>query len=145
MEKKKKVTKSNKTKKTIKKEPVKKPLNKVDLKKETKYVWAYAKYVDISAQKLRLIVDKIRSKDTETALSILLFLRKRGTRPVMKLLNSAIANATNNFEMDKKNLVIDKIFVDDAPIYKRWTAGSRGRYEKTLRRNSHISICLKEK
>ena len=127
--------------KKVKRSVVKKP---VETKKvETKLISAHGRYVDMSAQKVRLVVNLIRGRNALNSVSILSETNKAAVRPVLKVLNSAIANAKNNFEIDEKNLVVTEAFVNDAPVYKRWKAGSRGRYQKILRRNCHITVILK--
>jgi len=108
-------------------------------------VFAYGKYFRTSAQKARLVVDLIKGKNTIEALSILKFTNKRAVEYVKKVLDSAIANAVNNFQLDKKNLYIKIIQVDDAPIIKRGRSGSRGRYQPILKRNCHITIGLESR
>lgn len=120
-------------------------LKKVKKQKEEKKIEAHARYIEQSAQKLRLVADLIRGKDVEKALEILNFTNKAAVRPIKKLLKSAVANAENNFEMNLENLKIYEVYVNEAPTYKRGRAGSRGRYEKILKRNSHISIKLTNK
>ena len=105
-----------------------------------KIVLAKSKYVDRTARKVRLVVDLIRGKNALEALEIVKFSNKAAGEPVFKTIKSAIANATNNFGMDKKELVIVQAMVDDAPVFKRGKAVSRGRYHQILRRNSHITI-----
>jgi len=117
------------------------------LKKDDKdkIVYAREKYIQMSARKARLIIDLVRGEDALEAVSKLVFVRKRGALIIKKVIESAIANAVNNFEMDKDKLIIAEAFVNDAPIFKRWRAGSRGRYKKILKRNCHIVIGLKAK
>jgi large subunit ribosomal protein L22 len=118
---------------------------KITSNKDTKIVFAKAKYINMSARKVRLVVDLVRGKNALEAVHILDFINKRAALPVKKAINSAISNADNNFEFDKKSLIIAEAFVDDAPIFKRGRAGSRGRYQKLLKRNCHIIIGVAEK
>jgi large subunit ribosomal protein L22 len=105
-----------------------------------KIVLAKSKYIDRTSRKVRLVVDLIRGKKALEALDIVKFSNKAAGEPVFKTVKSAIANASNNFGMDKKDLVIVQAFVDDAPVFKRGKAVSRGRYHQILRRNCHITI-----
>lgn len=109
-----------------------------------KIVYAKNKYVNTSARKTRLLADLIRGKDIETAINLLKFSNKGVATEVLKTLNSAIANAVFNNDMDKKNLEVIEVFVDEAPTFKRGKAVSRGRYHKILKRNCHINIGVAE-
>lgn len=111
---------------------------------EKKIVYAKAKYVKGSAQKARLVIDLVRGKNARESVNRLAFVRKRAAKLVSKVIESAIANAVNNFDMDDENLKIVEAQVNEAPIFKRGRAGSRGRYKKILKRNSHIIIGLQE-
>jgi len=116
--------------------------NKLD---EKRIVYAKARYIPGSPRKARLVVDLIRGRNAEEVLLELDFIRKRASRIVQKVIKSAVANAVNNFEMDRKNLVVVDAYVDKAPTYKRGRAGSRGRYKKILKRNSNIVVGVAEK
>jgi len=106
----------------------------------TKVVYAKNKYVDKTARKVRLLVDLVRGKKVAEAMALLQFSNKSASENVIKTLKSAVANATNNFGMNKNDLVVLKAFVDEAPTFKRGRAVSRGRYHQILKRNSHITI-----
>jgi large subunit ribosomal protein L22 len=105
---------------------------------------AKAKYIRISPKKIRLVVDVVRGMKTEKAIEALKFMNKRSAKPVMKLINSAIANAEHNFELDKDNLFIKEIRVDEAPTLKRWMPRAHGRATTIRKRNSHINLILSE-
>jgi large subunit ribosomal protein L22 len=107
-------------------------------------VTAKARYIRMSPRKVRLVVDVIRGLDVVSALDQLNFMNKRARLPVMKLLNSAIANAENNFELDKNNLYIKEIRVDEGPTLRRWRPRAFGRAAPIRKRTSHISIVLAE-
>lgn len=113
---------------------------KQEEKEDNRIVYAYEKYIPISARKARLVIDLIRGQNALDAVSRLKFLRKKAALATKKAIESAIANAVHNFEIDKKRLVIVEAFVDVAPTFKRGRAGSRGRYKKILKRNCHITI-----
>jgi large subunit ribosomal protein L22 len=107
-------------------------------------IHASAKYVPIAPQKVRLVLDLVRGKDVDEALDILQFNQKRASRPVAKLINSAIANAEENFGLNRQDLYIHRIAADKAPTRKWRRFGARGRFKPLLRRSSHISIVLRE-
>jgi len=107
-------------------------------------VTAKLKYLRISPRKVRLVADLIRGKKIEEAQAILKFAKKRGTHPLFKLLNSAVANAKNNFQLDPKNLYISKITVDEGQKYKRWMPRARGAAYEIQKKTSHITIVLAE-
>jgi len=107
-------------------------------------ITAKLKHLRISARKVRLVVDLIRGKKVEEAKTILNFMTKRGGIPVLKLLNQAIANAKNNFQLDPANLFIAEIKVDDGPKLKRWRARARGQAYEIQKKTSHVSLVLDE-
>jgi len=106
---------------------------------------AKLRYVRISPRKARQIVDLIRGKDTNSAVSILRFSRKKPAKIVKKVLDSAIANATQTGEIDPDSLYVKKAFVDQGPMMKRFRAAPMGRAHMYRRRTSHITIILDEK
>ena len=105
---------------------------------------AKLKHLRIAPRKVRLVADLIRFKRCSVAIAILKFTPKRATVPMLKLLNSAIANAKNNFELDEKNLYISKITVDEGPKLKRWRPRAMGRAYPIQKKTSHINMVLKE-
>ena len=98
----------------------------------------------MAPRKVRLVVDLVRGKKTDKAQNILSFGKRAAAVPVLKLLNSAIANAKNNFQLDPDNLYIFKITVDGGPILKRWRARSRGQAFEIQKKTSHVTIVLEE-
>jgi len=108
-------------------------------------VKAELKYCPISPQKMRLVLDLIRGKNAEEAISRLAFVDKKSAKPVQKLISSAIANAENNFGLTRKNLFIHTISADAAPLRKWRRFGARGRFKPILRRSSHVNVVLREK
>lgn len=106
---------------------------------------AVAKYIRISPNKARQVVDLIRGKDVNEALAILRFLPKRAAKPVEKCLRSAIANAEHNYDLDVDNLYISKICVDQGPTLKRYRPRAFGRADLMRRRTSHITVVVREK
>ena len=99
-------------------------------------------YLRIAPRKVRLIADLIRSMDVKEAEIQLKFMPKRASVPLLKLLNSAIANARNNFSLEKDILYIKKIMVNEGPPFKRWRAGARGRAFLISKRTSYINLVL---
>ncbi|MBN4089585.1 50S ribosomal protein L22 [Mycoplasma enhydrae] len=98
----------------------------------------------ISPRKARLVADLIRYQSATRALVILQTTNKKASAIILKLLNSAIANATNNNGMDATKLFITKILVNDGPTLKRYQPHSRGRAFPILKRTSHFYIELAE-
>jgi large subunit ribosomal protein L22 len=105
---------------------------------------AVAKYVRISPQKARLVVDLIRGKKVEDADTKLGFTDKRAARIVRKVLKSAMANAAQNPNIDEDVLYVREIFVDQGPVLKRWRARAQGRAASIRKRTSHITVILDE-
>lgn len=108
-------------------------------------VRAKAKFIRMSPRKLRLVIDLIRGLDVEEATSQLRFMAKAGAGPVLKLLNSCVANAVNNFKLKRENLYIKTVTVDGGPVLKRWQPRAFGRATPIRKRSSHILIILAEK
>lgn len=107
-------------------------------------VKAKARFIRQSPQKTRLVVDVIRGMKIEKALDQLTFINKKAALSVKKLLNSAIANAVNNFDLDRDNLFVKSISVDESSILKRWMPRAHGRATPKYKRTSHINITLGE-
>ena len=106
---------------------------------------AHARYVRISSRKVQIVIDLIRGKSVDDALAILKFTPKAASPVVEKVLNSAIANAVNNAEMDRAALYVAEIYANPGPTLKRWIARSRGSASPILKRTSHISVVLDQK
>ncbi|MBN2516229.1 MAG: 50S ribosomal protein L22 [Deltaproteobacteria bacterium] len=105
---------------------------------------AVLKYVRISPQKARLVVDMVRGKKVEEADRILTFAQKKAARIIKKVVKSAVANATQNPNVDENILYVKKIFVDQGPSLKRWRARAQGRVAPIKKRMSHITVVLDE-
>ena len=105
---------------------------------------AVAKYVRISPDKVRIVLDIIRGKKYAEALAILKFTRKAACEPVIKVLNSAAANAENNLNMAKSDLYVAECFANAGPILKRIRARAKGSAARINKRTSHITIVLDE-
>lgn len=108
-------------------------------------VKATAKYIRIAPRKVRIVMNLVRGKSVADALAILKFTPKVGADAVEKVLNSAIANAENNFDMDRDRLFISSAFVDQGPTLKRIHPRSRGQAFKILKHTSHITVAVNEK
>jgi len=108
-------------------------------------IFAQARYIDISAQKARLVADLVRGRDIQDALTILKFTTNRAAHPVSKVLASAMANGEENFGVSRDDMFIYRIFVDEAPTRKWRRFGARGRFKPWLRRSSHITVILRER
>ncbi|MBU9710802.1 50S ribosomal protein L22 [Evansella tamaricis] len=106
---------------------------------------AIAKQVRIAPRKVRLVVDLIRGKGVGEAISILRLTPKKASPVVEKLLNSAIANAEHNYEMEPDNLVVSKVYVDEGVTLKRFRPRAMGRASRINKRTSHITVVLTEK
>lgn len=98
----------------------------------------------IAPRKVRLVADLIKGKKPDQALAVLGFTPKKATKPMRKLLRSAVANA-KDLELDEKKLYIKKITVDQGPTLKRWRARAMGRANNIQKKTSHITIVLEEK
>jgi len=105
---------------------------------------ARAKYIRISAQKVRLVADLIRGKKVEDALNLLMFTPKSSAPVIAKVLKSAVANAGQRQGVDVDTLVVKRITVDEGPTMKRFRARAMGRGTRILKRMSHITIIVEE-
>ncbi len=108
-------------------------------------IHAQLRFLSISAQKVRLVVDVVRGKDAVQAMEILRFMPQGAAQPVLKLLASAVANAEENFGVSRDDLYVAKIFADEAPTRKWRRFGARGRFKPLLRRSSHLTVILRER
>ena len=105
---------------------------------------AKATNLRISTQKLNLVAKSIRGKSIKRAIDNLTFSKKRIAKDVLKVLNSAIANAENNYALDIDRLVVDEAFVGKAIVMKRLRARARGRAARILKPFSKLTITLKQ-
>lgn len=106
---------------------------------------AVAKYIRMSPQKVRLVVDLVRGKRVQEAQNILLYTRKYAAGIVAKVLKSAAANAAQNPNIDENILYVKAIYVDHGPTLKRWRARAQGRAAGIKKRTSHITVVLDER
>jgi large subunit ribosomal protein L22 len=107
-------------------------------------VKAHLRYLRIAPRKVRLVADLIRGKKVKEAKNILTFCRKKAAFPLLKLLNSAVANAEHNFKLKEDNLFVSEIFVNEGPRLKRIFPRARGRADIIQKKMSHVSISLEE-
>ena len=107
-------------------------------------VTAKLKYARISPQKCRLVADVVRGKPVGNALATLRFMPKKGAEIVLKVLESAIANAENNHNLNVDNLVVKEAYVGKAQVLKRFHARARGRGAQILKPFSHLTIIVRE-
>ncbi|MEK7625119.1 MAG: 50S ribosomal protein L22 [Patescibacteria group bacterium] len=108
----------------------------------TQAVTAQLRYYRMGPKKLRLIVDLIRGKRVTRAQSVLSLLNKKGAKPMLKLLNSAVANAKHNHNLGLENLIVKSIMVDGGPVLKRFMPKAHGRATPVRERTSHVSLVL---
>jgi large subunit ribosomal protein L22 len=107
-------------------------------------VRAIAKDTGVSPRKVRPLVDMVRGKKVDEALTILRFAPTPTARLVAKVVKSAAANAENNFQMSPADLKIINIFADEARTLKRYRPRARGRVSPILKRSSHITVIVDE-
>jgi len=103
-------------------------------------VTATLRHARISPQKCRLVADTVRGQQVGNALAALRFMPKKGAKLVLKVLESAIANAESNLGADIDELKVERIEIDTAPVLKRFHARAKGRGNRIVKRNSHIMI-----
>jgi large subunit ribosomal protein L22 len=102
------------------------------------------RYAKISPQKARLAANLVRGMHVERALDVLKFSTKKSTALVLKVLQSAIANAENNNNADIDLLKVKTIFVDEGPVLKRTRPRAKGRADREVKRTSHITVVVAE-
>jgi large subunit ribosomal protein L22 len=106
---------------------------------------AVARFVRISPRKIRLLMDQVRGKQVGEALNMLSFAPQRGARILVKLINSAVANAEQNTNVDVDSLYVLRIYADQGPTHKRWRPRALGRATRIRKRTSHLTVVLDEK
>jgi large subunit ribosomal protein L22 len=102
------------------------------------------RYARISPQKCRLVADVVRGQPVGNAISTLKFMPKKGADIVLKVLESAVANAEHNHGADIDELKVALIHVDTAPTLKRFAARAKGRGARIIKRNSHITVSVSD-
>ena len=117
---------------------------KTERRLKTNEAQAVARTIRISPQKLNLVAALIRGKKVDKALAELEFSRKRIASTVKKTLESAIANAENNHDLDVDSLVVAEAYVGKSLVMKRWTPRGRGRVGRIQKPFSHMTIVVRE-
>jgi len=105
---------------------------------------AVARYIRISPQKARLVADIVRGQEVGRAINTLRFMPKKGARILRKVIESAVANASQSEAIDVDTLYIKTIHIDGGPTLKRMRARAMGRGARILKRSSHITVVLDE-
>ena len=105
---------------------------------------AIARFIIVSPFKTRRAADLIRGKSLPEARRVLAFSPQRGSTYVSKLLESAAANAINNFGLDETRLYVHEAFVDEGPTYKRMKTAAHGRANRIRKRTSHITVVVRQ-
>jgi large subunit ribosomal protein L22 len=103
---------------------------------------ASARYARVTPQKARRVVDLIRGLPTGDAQALLRFAPQSASDTVGKVLDSAVANAEHNHEMDPSNLVVTEAYVDEGPTLKRFRPRAQGRAYRIRKRTSHITVVV---
>jgi large subunit ribosomal protein L22 len=117
---------------------------KQDLSK-IKEIKAFARYIHVSPRKLRLVADLVRQTPVDVALEQLRFSSKNAALPLTKAINSAVANAVHNFNLDKDSLFVKAITIDQGPVFKRYAPRAQGRAFVERKRTSHINVVLESR
>ena len=105
---------------------------------------AQARYVRVTPMKARRVIDLIRGMNASDAQAVLRFAPQAASEPIGKVLDSAIANATNNHAMDARVLVVSEAFVDEGPTMKRIRPRAQGRAYRIRKRSSHITVIVSD-
>jgi len=105
---------------------------------------AVGNYVRISPQKARLVANTVRGMNADKAITTLRFMPKKGAVVLRKIIESAVANASQDDQIDVDNLYIKKLTVDDGPSLKRIRPRAMGRATQIIKRTSHITVILEE-
>jgi large subunit ribosomal protein L22 len=108
-------------------------------------VKAVARYIRISPRKVRLVMDQVRGRRVEEALNMLSFAPQKGAFLLKKVLDSAVANAEQNTNMDVDSLYIKRVYADEGPTLKRFRPRAMGRATRIRKRTSHLTVILDEK
>lgn len=114
---------------------------KQELKKVTE-VKAFARYIHVSPRKLRLVANLIHQTPVDVALEQLRFSSKNAALPLTKAINSAVANAVHNFNLNKDDLFVKAVTIDQGPVFKRYAPRAQGRAFVERKRTSHINVVL---
>ncbi|MGI6702204.1 MAG: 50S ribosomal protein L22 [Christensenellales bacterium] len=104
--------------------------------------YAIARYIRISPFKVRIVLDTIRGRKYAEALAILKSTNKSASEPIIKVLNSAAANAEHNMNLSRNDLFVAEAYADPGPTLKRFQPRAHGRAYSILKRTSHITVIL---
>ena len=106
---------------------------------------AIAKYVRMSPRKARLVANLIKGTDIQEAEAILRYTPNKAAKVIQKVLLSATANAENNLELDRENLVVKSAIIDQGPSIKRIKPRAQGRADRMVHRTSHVTVVVAER
>jgi large subunit ribosomal protein L22 len=95
-----------------------------------------------SPRRVRMVAEMIRGKKVHDALAVLRFQPRKAARMLIKVLNSAVANASENDDADADKLVVTRVDVNGGPVQKRWMPRSMGRANRITRRTSHVTVVV---
>jgi large subunit ribosomal protein L22 len=107
-------------------------------------VTATARYLPVSARKVRLVLDQLPGKKIDEAIVLLRYLPTPHAKLVAKVVKSAAANAENNYALDPDDLRIKRAYAGEGRTLKRWKAKARGRVAPILRRTSHVTVIVED-
>src|SRR5919197_2712211 len=107
---------------------------------DVRTAYAKASYVRVTPMKARRVIELIRDMPAQEALSVLQFAPQAASEPIAKVLASAIANAENNFSLDRESLITSRAYVDEGPMLKRFRPRAQGGAYRINKRPSHITI-----
>ena len=98
------------------------------------------RYIRMTARKIRRVIDEVRGKKANEAMSILHFMPYSAAKVIEKNLKCAIANAAEKWGVSSDNLILSEIYADDGPMYKRAKPRAQGRIYRRLKRTSHLTV-----
>ena len=116
-----------------------------EVKAEPRDVKATARTVRVTSRKGKLVMDLIRGKDVKEAAAILKFLPNKAARITAKVLKSACANATHNFQMDESKLYVKECYANEGITLKRYMPRAKGSASPIMKRTSHITVVVSER
>ena len=123
----------------------KKKVEEEIVKPEPRDVKATAKTVRVTTRKAKLVLDLIRGKDVKEAMGILTLLPNKAARITKKVVKSACANATHNFQMDEDKLYVKACYADEGITLKRYMPRAKGSASPIMKRTSHITVVVSER
>lgn len=123
----------------------KKKVEEEVVKPEPRDAKATAKTVRVTTRKAKLVLDLIRGKDVKEAMGILSFLPNKAARITKKVVKSACANATHNFQMDEDRLYVKACYADEGITLKRYMPRAKGSASPIMKRTSHITVVVSER